>query len=357
MIIFLYLLKRFLYGLLISIIVLTSLDVFFSFTAELKYLNEGTYDFLAISKYITLNLPKSITIMFPYAMLIGAMLSLGAMASDHEFVAMQSAGISVSKIISLILIQSFLISSFFYTISDQIIPEFSSMAETNKNMALNKKIIFQRNGVWFKDKQSYIKIDEIYSQNHLKNVTKYDYDENHNLIVIHNIKEATSDGSKWLLKGVESIYVNKIPVTKEMHDKKFLDNFIDKNLIMIKTDKSESLSLSDVIKNISYLEQNNLDSDIQKKIFWEKLFQPFSAVIMLFLALPFIFGKLRSTQTSKRIIIGLFIGIAFFIVSSILPNLGMILGLTPFINILIPHLIFVYVGNYLLSQQLESGLR
>ena len=145
------------------------------------------------------------------------------------------------------------------------------------------------------------------------NDIKYDYDENHNLIVIHNIKEATSDGSKWLLKGVESIYVNKIPVTKEMHDKKSLVNFIDKNLIMIKTDKSESLSLSDVIKNISYLEQNNLDSDIQKKIFWEKLFQPFSAVIMLFLALPFIFGKLRSTQTSKRIIIGLFIGIAFFI--------------------------------------------
>ena len=165
------------------------------------------------------------------------------------------------------------------------------MAETNKNMALNKKIIFQRNGVWFKDKQSYIKIDEIYSQNHLKNVTKYDYDENHNLVVIHNIKEATSDGSKWLLKGVESIYVNKIPVTKEMHDKKFLDNFIDKNLIMIKTDKSESLSLSDVIKNISYLEQNNLDSDIQKKIFWEKLFQPFSAVIMLFLALHLFLGN------------------------------------------------------------------
>ena len=357
MIIFLYLLKRFLYGFLISIIVLTSLDVFFSFTAELKYLNEGTYDFLAISKYIILNLPKSITIMFPYAMLIGAMLSLGAMASDYEFVAMQSAGISVSKIISLILIQSFLISAIFYTISDQLIPKYSSMAETKKNMALNKKIIFQRNGVWFKDKQSYIKIDQIYSQNDLKDITKYDYDDNHNLIVIHNIKEATNDGSKWLLRGVESIYVDKIPVTKEMYDKKLLDNFIDKNLIMIKTDKSESLSLSDVVKNISYLEQNNLDSDIQKKIFWEKIFQPFSAVIMLFLALPFIFGKLRSTKASKRIIIGLFIGIAFFIVSSILPNLGMILGLTPFINILIPHLIFVYAGKFLLSQQLESGLR
>ena len=40
--------------------------------------------------------------MFPYAMLIGAMLSLGAMASDYEFVAMQSAGISVRKIITIV---------------------------------------------------------------------------------------------------------------------------------------------------------------------------------------------------------------------------------------------------------------
>ena len=49
-------------------------------------------------------------------MLIGAMLSLGTMASDYEFVAMQSAGISISKIISFILIQSFCISCILYII-------------------------------------------------------------------------------------------------------------------------------------------------------------------------------------------------------------------------------------------------
>ncbi len=357
MIIFFYLLKRFLYGIFISLIVLTSIDVFFSFTAELKYLNQGTYDIATLSKYILLNLPKSITIMFPYAMLIGAMLSLGTMASDYEFVAMQSAGISISKIISFILIQSFLVSVVFYTLSDQLIPQYSSKAENKKNIALNKKIIFQRNGIWFKDKQSFIRINEIYSQNTLKVITKYDYNKNNELTTIHRIKEATNDGKNWILRGVEEINISKIPVTKKIHDELILDVFIDKNLIMIKTDKSESLSLSDVIKNISYLEENNLDSDIQKKIFWEKIFQPFSAVIMLFLALPFIFGKLRSTQTSKRIIVGVFIGIGFFIISSILPNLGMILGLNPFINVLLTHMIFIFVGNYLFNQQLESGLR
>ena len=51
--------------------------------------------------------------MFPYAVLIGAMLSLGAMASDLEFVSMQAAGISVSKIMFTILSQVFVLSIFF----------------------------------------------------------------------------------------------------------------------------------------------------------------------------------------------------------------------------------------------------
>ena len=93
MIIYIYLFKRFFLGLVVSLIVLVSLEIFFSFTAELKYLNVGNYNILTLSKYIIFNIPKSILVMFPYAVLIGSMLSLGAMASDMEFVSMQAAGI------------------------------------------------------------------------------------------------------------------------------------------------------------------------------------------------------------------------------------------------------------------------
>ena len=81
-----YLFIRFLIGLLISLIVLVSIELFFSFTAELKYLDKGNYGMITILKYIILSTPKSILIMFPYAVLIGAMLSLGAMAADMEFI-------------------------------------------------------------------------------------------------------------------------------------------------------------------------------------------------------------------------------------------------------------------------------
>ena len=113
-----YLFKRFLLGLLVSLVVLVSLEVFFSFSSEMKYLNEGNYDFGIILKYIFLSIPRSIETMFPYSILIGALLSLGAMAADMEFVAMQSAGISVRKILTIVLLQTFFISTVFYFITN-----------------------------------------------------------------------------------------------------------------------------------------------------------------------------------------------------------------------------------------------
>ena len=163
MILYKYLFARFFIGLVVSLSVLVSIEIFFSFTAELKYLNVGNYNMLVITKYIILNIPKSIEIMFPYAVLIGSMLSLGAMSSDMEFISMQSAGISISKIISIILIQAFLLSCVFYYATDSLVPKYSNKAEKKKNLALNKKLVFNKNGVWFKDKGTFIKINEIYS--------------------------------------------------------------------------------------------------------------------------------------------------------------------------------------------------
>tara|TARA_Y100000992_G_scaffold102533_1_gene66671 strand:+ start:394 stop:1470 length:1077 start_codon:yes stop_codon:yes gene_type:complete len=352
-----YLFTRFLIGLLVSLTVLVSIEVFFSFTAELKYLGQGNFGMENILKYSILSLPKSILIMFPYAVLIGSMLSLGAMAADMEFISMHSSGISITKIITIILIQAFLLSALFYTVADSVVPEYTSKAENKKNTALNKKIIYENNGVWFKDKNTFIKIHEIYSDENLKSIVMYKYDSDNVLLSIKTIKEATYMNSKWHLKGIEETFLNEIPVSKKYSYEEVTSSFIDKKLINIKTHKSESLSLTDVVRNINYLKNNGLDTDVQKKIFWEKIFKPFSTIIMLFLAMPFIFGKHRSSNLSKRIVLGLFIGIIFFIVTSMLPNLGMVLGIMPFINVLLPHVVFIIIGLLLLNRQLDSGLR
>tara|TARA_B100000676_G_scaffold279364_1_gene302626 strand:- start:486 stop:1556 length:1071 start_codon:yes stop_codon:yes gene_type:complete len=355
-IIYLYLLKRFLHGLFISLVVLISIEIFFSFTAELKYLDEGDYDLMSIVEYIILSIPRSIQIMFPYAVLIGTLLSLGSMASDMEFVAMQSAGMSVKKIIYIVLFQVFIISSLFYIITDFTVPRFSSIAEKERNLALKRQTIYQKNGIWFKNGNSFIKINEIYPDNSIRGITVYDYDNNE-LSFVRYIQSAKFLEDKWELVDVLSIDLTKKPISKSRKSREISDNLIDINLLSIKTDKSYSLRFKDVKKNIEYLSVNNLDASIQKKIYWDKLLKPISTVIMLFLAMPFIFGRMRATNASKRIVIGLFIGISFFIASSILPNLGILIGLNPFINAILPLIIFLYLGKFIFDFQVESGLR
>jgi lipopolysaccharide export system permease protein len=355
-IIYKYLFNRFILGFIVSLIVLASIETFFSLTAELKHLNVGNYNILMVTKYIILNIPKSLEIMFPYAVLIGSMLSLGAMSSDMEFVSMQSAGISISKIITIILIQAFLLSSIFYYVTDHLVPKYSNKAEMKKNFALNKKLIFNKNGVWFKDKNTFIKINEIYSDAKLSGILVYSYDENNSLSSIKHIGHADFIENKWHLQEINETIINDSLITKRYTKVDYTDILLDRKLINIKTHKSSSLSLADVGKNINYLTKNNLDPSIQKKIYWEKLFMPLSTVVMLFLSMPFIFGKHRSANLSKRLVLGLFIGIGFFIITSVLPNLGMVLGIIPFISVLLPHILFIALGKYLLEYQLRDGI-
>ena len=356
MIIYRYLFNRFILGLIVSLTVLVSIETFFSFTAELKHLNIGNYNILVVIKYIILNIPKSLEIMFPYAVLIGSMLSLGAMSSDMEFVSMQSAGISISKIITIILIQAFLLSSIFYYATDSLVPKYSNKAEMKKNFALNKKLIFNKNGVWFKDQNTFIRINEIYSDAKLNGILMYHYDANDSLTSIKNIKHAEFINNKWYLQEIDETVINHPLITKTYTKEDYVDTLISRKLINIKTHKSSRLSLADVSQNIEYLTKNNLDSSVQKKIYWEKIFMPLSTVVMLFLSMPFIFGKHRSANLSKRLVLGLFIGIGFFIIVSILPNLGMVLGVLPFINVLLPHILFIGLGKYLLEYQLRDGI-
>jgi len=108
----------------------------------------------------------------------------------------------VNKIMFTILSQVFVLSIIFYSISDFMVPKYTIKAEQNKNFAINKKIIFQRNGVWFKDGNAIIKIKEIYSESDLKGIIIYDYNEENKLQSISYIKEADLINGKWILKGV-----------------------------------------------------------------------------------------------------------------------------------------------------------
>ena len=94
-----YIIAQVIKGTLLALMVLVSLSVFFLFIGELEDLGRGNYNLLSIFQYILLSTASKFVEFMPLAILLGTILSLGALASNSEIIAMQSAGVSVIRLI------------------------------------------------------------------------------------------------------------------------------------------------------------------------------------------------------------------------------------------------------------------
>ena len=71
---------------------------------------------MTLMHYIILLIPQNILDIFPYALLIGSMISFGSMAFHSEFIALNSHGVGIRKTIIIILLQTLIMSTLVYNI-------------------------------------------------------------------------------------------------------------------------------------------------------------------------------------------------------------------------------------------------
>ena len=96
--------KKYLIGFALAITVLLGINLLLIFIAELKNIGSHEYTISVLFNYVIYLIPQNILDIFPYALLIGSMISFGSMAYHSEFVAMNSHGIGIKKIIYIIII-------------------------------------------------------------------------------------------------------------------------------------------------------------------------------------------------------------------------------------------------------------
>ena len=115
----------------------------------------------------------------------------------------------------------------------------------------------------------------------------------------------------------------------------------------------DDMSVVALIQYSDYLEENKLDAATYQLAFWMKLFTPLSCLVMLLIAIPLVFTATpRSGGTGQRFIIGLLLGILFFIFNRAVNHLGLVYGLMPVFSAAIP-LIFVTLVTVLLIRRIR----
>lgn len=94
---------------------------------------------------------------------------------------------------------------------------------------------------------------------------------------------------------------------------------------------------------VAYLKRNSLDSRRYETELWYRVARTATVVIMPVLALAFVFGSVRTGGTGARLMIGIVIGLAYYLASEMLANSGQVFNFDPAVIAWLPSVVLAMV--------------
>ncbi|HIP95021.1 MAG TPA: LPS export ABC transporter permease LptG [Leucothrix sp.] len=346
-----YLWTATLQGLLIAWIALVILDSFFAFISESGKTN-ALYTTSQALIYLVYTLPARFYEFFPTATLIGALLGLGNLSANSEFTAMRAAGVSVRQIVFSVLKLGLLLAIGIFFMGEYLVPASDLHARNFKAHLKNKNIVLVGGaGLWVKEKNNILHIGKVITSERLTDISIYTFKDDHTgLKSLTTSTDAIAANNGWSLKNVETVIFEERSVRKQRKEEVYKSGFLNPQILDVATVKPDQLSSGELSKIINHQKNNNLKSDKYELIFWKRYSVPLSALVMLILAMPFLFGSTRGGGAGQRVFIGIVVGIVFYLVNRSINELGIVYGFSAILSAFVPSLIFLGVGMFALTR-------
>lgn len=348
-----YIGRSVLFSTLLVLVVLLTLFTFFAFMDELKggKIGHGSYDLASAVQYVLLGIPRQAYQLFPVSALLGSMIGLGALASNSELVVMRAAGVSLLRIMWSVMKIGFLFVLATVVIGETVAPPAERYAQTLRSVAISDRLSLRgSNGLWARDGQSFINVREILPGDRLGNIHIYERDESYRLQHMLQAKSAVYRDGQWVLEKVthSNIGVDSVIITPQQE--LVWDTRLSPDLLNVVTVKPNTLSAWGLYQYTQYLRENGLDAAIYEQAFWAKVVTPLVTAVMVFLAIPFVFGPLRSVSIGHRIMTGTLVGVGFHIVNQMFGYMGLVFGVGPLLGAFLP-VALAFIAGYLMLRR------
>ena len=337
-------------GALLVLAVLVSLDTLFTFFGQLDDLGRGDYDLAKAALYVVLTIPGRIYELFPAAVAIGGVLGLGALAANSELVVMRAAGVSIGRIVLMVMQGGLILMALIIAIGEGVAPSSQHRAEDLRAVAISGQgAARSERGLWVRDGEQFINVGEILPGRVLRDVEIYSFDGTR-LETAQHAERAIHTGDGWRIQELDLSRLEGNVLSTERISEMTRERLMRPELFQLLTISPESLPIWQLHRYVEYLRSNRLESDRFALAFWKKIETPLSTLVMLLLALPVIFGSLRSSGAGQRVFAGSLIGIGYYLVAEVFSHIGIVYGLAPPLAALSPVILFTAVGLYALHR-------
>jgi lipopolysaccharide export system permease protein len=139
------------------------------------------------------------------------------------------------------------------------------------------------------------------------------------------------DANRWVLSNYAqtSFEDNRITVRRERESTEVYG--LNPDLLELSIVREDLLDTPSLVRYIGYLEANGLDAHRYLVAYWSRVASVVSVILMTILALPFVFGSLRSAAAGARLVVGLIIGLTYYVAGEVLTSGGEVYGLDPLV--------------------------
>lgn len=346
-----YLMRTILSSTLLVLGVLLALAALFEFIGQLDDI-QGNYTVPTALLYSALRLPQLSFEMLPIAALIGSLLGLGGLANSSELVVMRTTGISVGRLAGMVAVSGLVLMIGTALIGEFIGPPTDYFARTLRNEArFEQDEVDFGNAAWVKDGPVILHLERINTEFEFGGVYLFRFNEDHSLQSIARAENSGIDDSdQWVLENVREtrfldggVQAVQASVAVESFD-------LNSELLGITLVKPVSLSARGLMSYIGYLRNNDMAAERYETELWSRIARTVTVLIMPVLALGFVFGSIRSSGYGGRLMLGVLIGLGYFLASEMLANSGQVFNLNPAVVSWLPSAALLLVALFALSR-------
>ncbi len=299
---------------LLVMVVLLALIGFISLTTQLQDVGRGSFQAADAILVVIAQWPRNAFDIFPIAALLGGMMGLGALARHSELVAVRAAGVGLRRLGFSMLIAGGLFAAAAAALGEWIMPPAERFAdEYADELKRERSSLSGLSGSWLRDGDRVFNILQVESLERLGGVYVYRFDDAGRLDSVALARRAeVGHDRQWTLEDVELTRFGERIETETLPTLE-LATGIDPAVMSVSVIDTNSMSIPMLREYIRYLEANDLQAGRYEMAMWQRIANVAAVPAMLLLALPFVFGPLRSGGNSARFVVGFLIGILYIL--------------------------------------------
>ena len=310
---------------------------------------DADYSTLQAVWFVVLTTPGYLYELFPVTVLVGGLLSLGALAAHSELTVMRATGMSLLRLARPVLVAGVILAALGTVMGETIGAWGQAEANTMRAAATKSQVSTDlASGFWLREGDRIVNVERALVDGHLIGLRVFELSADGRPQRVIRAARAMSLGEdRWRLRGVVDtrlpIADPEGPVTVERARAREMTLF-DQQVIEIAALNPRYMNVAQLSEYVAYLERNQLDTSVYATAMWSRVVQPISVLAMLLVTLPFVFVAQRGGSAGRWLFIAILLGVAYMTLTQIVSALAPAYGISPILSTIVPPALFSAAG-------------